>query len=930
MRKSRLPKLNTVAVYIIILFNLSSTFSDLAFSDTCEWIASVGAWSEPNNWSCFKVPDENDDAHISNGGTSVITRTSSVGGLNVFTHSGLKIVDGHLTCSGSVLFDYNSIGEQSDGILTADYVMLGVSRDGHFIHTGGTMNCLSRLSIGGMYMLPTGLANGSYLLEGAAKVTAGNIIIADSYESNGIFVQNGGEVAAADYMSVGPGSDSIGTYRLTAGELTVPHEFFGTGSSGTGIFEQSGGTNTASNMIALRNGNYYIDDGTLNAYDLVVGMEGMGNFIQTGGIVNINDDIIIAQELGSSGTYDCNNGVLCSSNLFVGLAGTGNFVQRGGTVNIFNDVLIGFPNTDGAYELSGGGLNIVGNLNVAQSGTGNFTQTGGIVNIEDNVGIGLEPNSIGTYMLSEGELSIGGRLDLSRLGTGTFKVFNSVLNIGGNIDIGRRGGEGSFIVDNGAINGTSEEAGIYVYPTGSFIGQGTFNILVEYRSEEIYGTNHNENVAIVFDQGCLTKGGTFSVTQISAVDSTDGNVPNILASSVFDIDFDGSFCGEYIIAIPYDKRELKAAGVDETNLVVLHETSAGEYERLKTLMVDNEDDVIAAYASSFGKFCVAYPRIFGLILGLDDENKVRGDLDADHVYDALKNMPTWAGSLDGNPNEPIKLIMESANVKSQIEGILNNMHITVADVLVYYYSGHGGTVGETGLESPVIVDGNVNTADEQLLAGSELISDEYLPGLFRIAKWNKVKKVFILDACHTGGFVGSSALDSGDLETLENDNWALLAAATETSKAFADPCNGTGIWTNGLLKYFSTFTYEQLCDYLMMIKGVLIAKYGGQYLPLRRLYGPGDIGLFEYDPVFITSEGFDTMATLVPTIPGNLDGSGGVNFRDFAIFASYWGEVGCEGTYQCYMSDVAPKIPDGIVNMKDLAILSEHWLIGTK
>jgi len=55
---------------------------------------------------------------------------------------------------------------------------------------------------------------------------------------------------------------------------------------------------------------------------------------------------------------------------------------------------------------------------------------------------------------------------------------------------------------------------------------------------------------------------------------------------------------------------------------------------------------------------------------------------------------------------------------------------------------------------------------------------------------------------------------------------------------------------------------------------------------------------------------------------GDFSGDGKVNFKDFAMLSQYWGQSNAT-------VDVAPiPVPDGVVDLKDLAVLCENWLEG--
>jgi len=61
---------------------------------------------------------------------------------------------------------------------------------------------------------------------------------------------------------------------------------------------------------------------------------------------------------------------------------------------------------------------------------------------------------------------------------------------------------------------------------------------------------------------------------------------------------------------------------------------------------------------------------------------------------------------------------------------------------------------------------------------------------------------------------------------------------------------------------------------------------------------------------------------LTPLVRGDLDGSGDVNFGDYAILTSQW--LQAPGTPS---ADIAPVVAgDGIVNFLDFAVLADQWL----
>ncbi len=410
------------------------------------------------------------------------------------------------------------------------------------------------------------------------------------------------DFACGQTAGFGPGGAVVsGTGTLTIiNEITVE-----LGAS----FLQTGGEVSAERLEV--GGTYELQNGELTIInDITVESESGTLFLQTGGDVNA-ERLEVGQQSDSNGTYKLQNGLLLLSNFtHIGDEGTGDFNQSGGTFSVGTYLILGqWPGSEGTYVLSNQGRLLANKLFVGYQGAGMFTQTSGTVDVNDDFKVAYEPNSNGTYDLLSGTLNVKGYAEVGRAGRGIFRLAdsNSMLNLGGDLDIGRKDGSGSFEINGGTINGTTDDAGIYVYPTATLIGSGTFNISVEYRSEQIYGKDHGDNVSVVFEPNCLTEAGLCSIEQTNLDNFAGGNVTNILPSSVFNVNFSGEFCGEFIIAIPYDEAELTALGGDETGLVILQETDPNTYKVLTNsdLWEDEDGTGIYAIATEFGKFAVA-------------------------------------------------------------------------------------------------------------------------------------------------------------------------------------------------------------------------------------------------------------------------------------------------------------------------------------
>ena len=122
---------------------------------------------------------------------------------------------------------------------------------------------------------------------------------------------------------------------------------------------------------------------TLSGGGLIVGNNGRGAFIQSGGTNNVTANYL---DLGffsaSTGTYTLSNtGILSvAGNEYIGDAGTGNFMQSGGsnTISGAHDLFLGFAATgSGTYTLNSGTLSVGGNEYVGLTATGDANQSGG-------------------------------------------------------------------------------------------------------------------------------------------------------------------------------------------------------------------------------------------------------------------------------------------------------------------------------------------------------------------------------------------------------------------------------------------------------------------------------------------------------------------------------------------------------------------------
>jgi hypothetical protein len=233
------------------------------------------------------------------------------------------------------------------------------------------------------------------------------------------------------------------------------------------------------------------------------------------------------------------------------------------------------------------------------------------------------------------------------------------------------------------------------------------------------------------------------------------------------------------------------------------------------------------------------PRTYAILIGSeapasDGTTALRGDLDVDNVSSKL----TWASAvylLKYNWNDANTVAGDVQAAASAIASQLNP-----GDNFIFYYSGHG-----TGGAAPGVQD-FINPVSD---GGYQ---DDDLTAVFAGSSYASVKKLFMIDSCHSDGMWWNDTAADHDLQTLSNISF--LAASSADGVAFADgDQNGTSFFTNALLPSLAPNTsFGTLLASAMSISGTEVSGY----LKDEGI-GSGKIIPFEH-----TSEGFDLGATL--------------------------------------------------------------------
>ena len=256
-----------------------------------------------------------------------------------------------------------------------------------------------------------------------------------------------------------------------------------------------------------------------------------------------------------------------------------------------------------------------------------------------------------------------------------------------------------------------------------------------------------------------------------------------------------------------------------------------------------------------------------LAIGIDDSGAfvpLRGDKSAELVGEAFQ------AAFD-LPDEDVEIVPRYYDSTNPLDGFETKEvieeriafwrdRVQSGDTFVFYLGTHGA-YEDDGDEVPVFVttsllslQGKETTGDEVLLLGTDgdYLTDDALHGLFAHPDWAGVNKLFVIDACMSGGFWGTTADgDTGDLASLPRS--ALVAASTEQKFSYSFPPTGItylayalsdaldGLATGGALE---TLSFADLKTALLAQQGVMLDSFSnasGDFEGIITGRGPADL-----------------------------------------------------------------------------------------
>ena len=432
-----------------------------------DWVGDVNTdWNDPLNWS-GDAGTAGSNAIVNTNSPNIATISANIPGnpVDIFVGTGggtnarLDHTAGNAaTGGGNWMFVGHNGGTGTFNL--ADTAATGGSFTG-FGQGTGNLNVGGRLYIGGFQ--GTG-SNGTVNVNTTGTLAIPGQLQLGTNQSVGVLNLDAGSVTTGDWTEVGNGTGSSGTLRISGGSLTKGggEHFIVGANGGTGLMTQTGGSLNVNNDIWIANnggsvGTVNISAGSIaNGGWMTIGRNGgNGTVNMTGGswTKNGGGTFVVAEGNGSVGVLTQSGGAISAGGgeFWVGQAGgsSGTYNLSGGTLLTNNWVAVGRDGGTGVVNMSGGTWTKAANgaLIIGASGPGTFVQTGGTVNVQAG-DTWMGENNTATYTLSGTGEYIANYFQVARNGSATGNVN---LN-GGTLRANQIAGGGG--TENVSFNGT--------------------------------------------------------------------------------------------------------------------------------------------------------------------------------------------------------------------------------------------------------------------------------------------------------------------------------------------------------------------------------------------------------------------------------------------------------------------------------------------
>jgi hypothetical protein len=364
-------------------------------------------------------------------------------------------------------------------------------------HWYGTLDRLAPFACGDLHLDgDPALGNTGLVVTDNGSLKADSVYIAETGRSTITHDGQNARLKIAGNLVMGRYVGSHGSYELRSGGGTL--EVGGdvtVGLEGTGEFVQSGGTSTIAGTLHMGSGSgsygtYHLLGGSLAVQTVAVGVAGTGTFTWTGGSLDA-DTITVGPQgtmtVGQNWTYD---GVLNINGGTVDLGTHVLTINNSGTVNLRSGQL-----RTGASGVSGDNRGEV----IGLGDSGRVIQSGGTNHVVGRLYIGRDAGANGEYQMDGGLLELGSSGGGMIIGTdagigafaqnnGTVRLLEERLELG---DIGATS-QGTYTLSGGTL-----EVGAHVYVgvsgTGRFIQSGG--------THEVRGVSDSAVLALGYSAG---------------------------------------------------------------------------------------------------------------------------------------------------------------------------------------------------------------------------------------------------------------------------------------------------------------------------------------------------------------------------------------------------------------------------------------------
>ena len=164
--------------------------------------------------------------------------------------------------------------------------------------------------------------------------------------------------------------------------------------------------------------------------------------------------------------------------------------------------------------------------------------------------------------------------------------------------------------------------------------------------------------------------------------------------------------------------------------------------------------------------------------------------DVQGLYAALRNVPDWSGIKDDYLHENLS----GTEIKDSITGLQTILQPD--DTLIWFYSGHGGTVADANGDETAFGSFAADGVDETvgLVRQTDQLSDDDLSRTFlSLTQATGSRVITIFDTCYAGGFIGGTS----DLSSVPG--LVFFGSSTEVENSYAFKDQPYSIFTQGLI-----------------------------------------------------------------------------------------------------------------------------------